>query len=304
MTRSIAACVAVLVLAGCGSTSGSGASPTGPSDTPAASSRDLPAKVLVVIEENHSLAQMRAGMPFLAGLSEEYGYATHWTALAHPSEPNYLAIAGGSTFGVTTDEPPSINAAKVGDAPSVFGQALAAGKSAGTYAESMPDNCALTNATDPATAEVRYAVRHNPWTYFVQDRAGCLEDDADTTSFAADARHDALPDVAFLIPDLVHDAHSASLADADAWLEAQLAPVLASDDFVSGRLAVVVTADEDDEHSGNTVLTSVLSTRLHHVVVDTPLTHYSLTRFIGDVLGQTPLGQGRGAPDLAAAFGF
>src|SRR5207237_4114759 len=39
-------------------------------------------------------------MTSLAGL---YGLATHYTAIAHPSEPNYLALTGGSTFEYTSD---------------------------------------------------------------------------------------------------------------------------------------------------------------------------------------------------------
>ena len=101
-----------------------------------------------------------------------------------------------------------------------------------------------------------------------------------------------------------HDAHDGSLGAADEWLRLVLPPVLASDDFTSGGLVVVVTADEDDQHSSNTVLTSVLSPRLDHVVAHTALTHYSLTRFIAQVLGVQPLGAGADAPDLAAAFGL
>jgi acid phosphatase len=119
-----------------------------------------------------------------------------------------------------------------------------------------------------------------------------------------DATHDALPDVGFLIPNLVHDAHDASLASADAWLRQQLTPVLESADFTSGKLIVVVTADEDDKHSGNVVLTSVLTPRIHHKVVTTPLTHYSLTRYIAQVLGVTPLRNGASAPDMGRAFGL
>src|SRR3954452_5689756 len=122
--------------------------------------------------------------------------------------------------------------------------------------------------------------------------------------FSADARANALPNVGFLIPNLCHDAHDCSLATADAFLRKKLPSVLASRDFTSGRLTVVVTADEDDLHSGNTVLTSVLSTRLSGKVVSTHLTHYSLTRYIADVLGVTPLGNGKTAPDLKAAFGL
>jgi phosphatidylinositol-3-phosphatase len=264
----------------------------------------MPSKILVVIEENHSLAQMRAGMPFLARMSKKYGYATHWKALAHPSEPNYLAIAGGSTFGVTDDEPPEVNDRLVGNARSVFDQALSAGRTAGTYADSMPGTCYAHDAPDKSVGRPVYAVRHNPWVYFPRSRAACRAHDVGLSSFARAARRNHLPNVGFLIPNVVHDAHDASLQAADAWLQQRLKPVLRSRDFRKGRLVVVVTADEDDRHAGNTVLTSVLSHRLHHKVVTSPLTHYSLTRFIGQVLHQPPLRLGRTAPDMRTAFGF
>ena len=119
------AVITALLLGGCGSTPTSTSPPEG---SPTAEAT----KVLVVIEENHSLAQMREGMPFLAKLSDKYGYATGWKAITHPSAPNYLAIAGGSTFGVTDDAAPAADAAAIGSATSVVDQALAAGKSAGT----------------------------------------------------------------------------------------------------------------------------------------------------------------------------
>ena len=273
---------------------------TGPTTVPAGQIQ----KVLVVIEENHSYAQMRQGMPFLADLSERYGYATHWTALAHPSLPNYLGIAGGSTFGILDDKSPAAHTADIGSATSVFDQAIAAGKTAGTYAESMSENCHVYDYPDRSVGTPRYAVRHNPWVYFSKGRSDCLARDRDLAPFAADATHNALPDVAFLIPNLDNDAHDGSLATADSWLRQQLTPVLRSTDFTSGKLVVVVTADEDDKHSGNLVLTSVLTPRLSHQVVGTPLTHYSLTRFIAQVLGVQPLQNGATAPDMKAAFGL
>ena len=309
---------AVVVLAGCGTARSDPASTsTAPATSPATTNpatnpatttpaqpgsssgtpASFPTKVLVVIEENHSLEQMRTGMPFLAALSDRYGYATDWHALTHPSEPNYLGIVAGTTFGITDDHPPADNSAMVGSAPSVFSQALAAGRTAGTYAQSMPAPCSTVDAYP-------YAVRHNPWTYFAGDRAACSAHDVSATSFVADARHDRLPNVGLLIPDVLHDAHDGSLGAADEWLRLELPPVLASDDFTSGRLVVVVTADEDDRHSGNAVLTSVLSSRLDHVVAGQALTHYSLTRFIAQVLRVPPPGSGADAPDLAAAFGL
>ena len=77
-----------------------------------------------------------------------------------------------------------------------------------------------------------------------------------------------------------------------------------SSDFTSGRLVIVVTADEDDTSSDNTVLTSVLTPALSHKVTDAPLTHYSLTRYLCQVLGVPLLGHAATAPDLSAAFGL
>ena len=260
-----------------------------------------PSKVLVVIEENHSLAEMRSAMPYLAGLSDEYAYATRWRAVTHPSLPNYLAIAGGSTFGITDDHSPAEHRRDVGDASSVFDQAIGTGRTAATYAESMPESC---YPEDASAGTQPYAVRHNPWTYFSRGADDCRVHDVPLPRFVEDAAADALPNVGFLIPDLAHDGHDGSLPVADDWLRAQLAPVLASKDFTSGNLVVVVTADEDDGSSDNTVLTSVLTPALSHKVVDEPLTHYSLTRYVAHVLGVTPLGEGATAPDLAVAFGL
>jgi phosphatidylinositol-3-phosphatase len=255
-------------------------------------------KALTIIEENHSYAQMKAGMPYLFGLSQKYGYATNWTATTHPSLPNYLAMAGGSTFGVTNDSAPSINGSKVGTHKSVFDQAIDAGKTAKTYAEGMPSNCSLV------TGGVRYAVKHNPWAYFGSSRARCNAFDVPFTKFAADATANALPTVGMVIPDLCNDAHNCSLSVADNWLKANLPRVLASTDFTSGRLVVIVTADEDDRNANNAVLTSVLSAKLSAKVVTTPLTHYSWTRYMAQLVGATPLLAGATAPDMKAPFGL
>jgi acid phosphatase len=306
---SILSVAVVLSLAACGTTQTSVSVPdrarrAGQVTLPVAATRARATKVLVLIEENHSYAQMRSGMPYLTKLSNTYGYATHWTALAHPSEPNYLGIAGGSTFGITDDKAPTAHKAQIGSANSVFDQALAAGRTAAAYAESMPKNCHIYDYPDRANGVPKYAVRHNPWVYFPSHRADCLAHDFPLTNFAHDAAKNALPNVGFLIPNLDHDAHDGSLSTADVWLRQTLAPVLASSDFATGKLVVIVTADEDDKKAGNTVLTSVLTPALSHKVATTPLTHYSLTRYIAQVLGVSPLRNGAHAPDLKAAFGL
>ncbi|HZY46795.1 MAG TPA: alkaline phosphatase family protein [Candidatus Bathyarchaeia archaeon] len=69
--------------------------------------------VVVIIMENHSLCSIVGNItigcaasniaPYEAGLAQTSSLATDYTALTHPSVPNYLALVSGSTFGVTSD---------------------------------------------------------------------------------------------------------------------------------------------------------------------------------------------------------
>jgi phosphatidylinositol-3-phosphatase len=255
-------------------------------------------KLLTFVEENHSLSQMQSQMPYTNSLAMQYGYATHYTAVTHPSLPNYLAIAGGSTFGVTDDAAPATHPL---DSRSVFGQALAAGKTATVYADGMKSNCALTSGG------TSYAVKHNPWAYFTpaQERSGCVAHDVPETQLQKDVTNGALPNVGMVVPNTCNDAHNCDLTTADSWFKSRMQTIMAGPDWQSGHLAVVLTADEDDHSSGNTVLTVVIHPSQSHHVVASPLTHYSLTRLYEQVIGTTDyLGNAASAPDMAAAFGL
>lgn len=264
-------------------------------DTPQNSRPPVVSKVLVFVVENHSLDQMRADMPYTYSLAQTYGYASSYRALTHPSLGNYLAIAGGSTFGVVDDDNPVAHPIP---GPDVFSAALAAGKTARLYAEGMPGTCVLENGGD------RYVVRHNPWTYFVDGRVGCERFDVPINQLDSDAAGGKLPNVGMAIPDLCNDAHDCALATADGWLRDHVAPILNGPDWRAGRLAVVITADEDDHNQDNLVLTAVLHPSLHHVVVDEPLTHLSLSRFYSEASGLAPLRDSQRAPSLGDAFGL
>ena len=251
-------------------------------------------KLMVFVVENHSIQQMRHEMPWLNRLATRYGYATKYRALTHPSLPNYLAIAGGDMFGVTDDAPPSAHPIQE---PSVFGRAVQAGRTATTYAEGMRSRCQLTNGG-------RYAVRHNPWTYFRSERRLCRRHDVPLRRLGGDVDAGSLPRVGMVVPDVCNDAHDCSLSRADGWMRRQVGMVLHGPDFSSGHLAVVVTADEDDGDHGNRVLTVVAHPRLHHAVVRRSLTHYSLSRAYAEVAGVRPLEHAANARSLLGAFGL
>jgi hypothetical protein len=294
-----------LTLTGCAATTNpsvTASSSAEPSTTVAAPVPVSPAptsatvtKVLVFVEENHTLAEMQVGMPYAFGLAQQYGYATHYTAIRHPSLPNYVAITGGQTYGITDDNGPSAH--PLGGA-SVFGQAIAAGKTAAVYADGMPGNCATSNGGS------NYAVKHNPWAYYAKERAECLKYDVPATQLGAAIAGGRLPNVGMVVPNLCNDAHNCSLGTADSWFRGWMTKIFAGPDWKSGHLAIVLTADEDDSSANNTVLTEVIHPSQQSHVVTSPLTHYSLTRLYEDVAGVPHLFNAASAPSMATAFGL
>jgi len=233
-------------------------------------------------------------MPFTNALAKRYGYADHYDAVTHPSLPNYLAIAGGSTFGVRDDDSP---AAHPLTGASVFGEAVRHGSTARLYADAMQQRC----QTVPAG---RYAVKHNPWAYFTGESALCRRGDVLIRRFGRDVRRGHLPAVGMVIPDLCDDAHDCTLDHADGWLRTYVGRAMKGRDWKSGHLAIVITADEDDRAHGNRILTVVAHPRVHHAVISRPLTHYALSRAYADVAGVAPLRHAKRAPDLLRAFGL
>jgi acid phosphatase len=203
-------------------------------------------------------------------------------------------MTGGSTFGVTDDAPPSTHTT---DRPSVFGQALSLGRTAKVYAEGMPANCATESSG-------QYVVRHNPWAYYPGERASCARYDVPLDELRTDVPEGRLPDAGLVVPDLCNDAHDCDLSVADRWLRTELESVMAGPDWRAGRLAVVVTADEDDHGQDNLVLTAVAHPSVRGAVVTTPLSHFSLARLYSEVLGAEPLGEAAAAPSMATAFGL
>jgi len=295
--RLLAAGALTAALSACGGVSHPSSAATGAtSPSRAATARaEAPgvSKVIVFMVENHSLSEMRAGMPKTYAFARQHSYATDYSAIRHPSLPNYIAIAAGSTLGIADDANPSAHRLK---GTNVFRQAKQRGRSSKVYADAMPHPCTLTNHGE-------YAVRHNPWAYFVRDRVACRRHDVPATRLAHDAAAGTLPDVGFVIPDVMHDAHDGTLAQADRWISRRITTLTAGPDWTSGRLAIVVTADEDDTHHGNKVLTVVATHGQRPRVVRRPLDHYSLSGFLSEVIGAKPLRHAKTAPSLAKAFG-
>ena len=92
--------------------------------------------------------------PFLNALARRGALATRYYATAHPSLPNYLALLGGSTFGITAT------------APSAAPAAPTSPTSSRAQASPGAPTWTVSHALLPGQAGRRYVKRHDPFMYF------------------------------------------------------------------------------------------------------------------------------------------
>jgi hypothetical protein len=117
-----------------------------------------PAHIVIVVEENHSARNVigNKSAPFMNRLAADGALMTQSYAETHPSEPNYLALFSGNTFGLASDECP-IDA---GAAPNLASELLQAGDTFIGFSEDLPS---VGSATCSAG---KYARKHSPWVNF------------------------------------------------------------------------------------------------------------------------------------------
>ena len=58
---------------------------------------------VIVLMENQDLADIYGPASYMTQLADQYAFAQHWASITNPSQPNYIALIGGSTFGVSGD---------------------------------------------------------------------------------------------------------------------------------------------------------------------------------------------------------
>jgi len=237
--------------------------------------------------------------PYATQLARACGLATAYTAVAHPSLPDYIAATSGDTWGITDDKPPSSHPLSV---PSIFSQLTAAGLSWREYEESAPANC-------PQLASGSYAVKHDPAPYYTGIQGDCASFDIPlgsltSGSFLADLAGGTLPAFSFVTPNTCNDMHVCSVAAGDDWLRSWMPQILASPAYQTGTTTIFITWDENDGSAGNQVPTIVISpSTLAGTQSVTPFTHYSLLRTTEEMLGLEPLlGNAAGAASMRSDF--
>lgn len=282
----LALLAALALLGGCAATGGLTPDPdsTGPLvGGAAASGLPRPAHVVVAIFENKSAGEVIGGgeAPFLTRLARHGAYFVDSHGVAHPSQPNYLALFSGSTHGVTSDACPE----NFGAAPNLGRQLQSSGRTFVGYAEGLPR---------PGYAGCdsgSYARKHAPWADFGGSAAGTSEP---FSRFPA--RFARLPTVSFVVPDLCHDMHDCSIATGDDWARRHLAPY--AQWARTHNSLLIITFDEDDGSRNNHVATVVVGPMVRTGNDTQVIDHYNVLRTIEGMYHLRPLGLAKRARPL------
>lgn len=248
--------------------------------------------VMVVFENKEYGTVIRnPTMPYFNILATSYTLLNQHYAVTHPSLPNYIAMISGDTQGITSNCEDCFI-----DAPSLPDIIEASGRSWKTYQENMPEPCFLGST-------VLYAQKHNPFVYFDPvrlDADRCVEAIVPYGQLEVDIAQDQLPNFVFITPNLCHDAHDCPLSQADIWLDGLMDQLIPALDATSKPYLVVLTWDEGQgdhgccglaEPAGGRIPTVLVSPQVKNGFEDeTPYTHYSLLKTIGEAWGMPYLG--------------
>ena len=255
---------------------------------PISAATQLPsyAHVVIVVEENHTASAIIGdkSAPFINSLATGGALMTQSFAVAHPSEPNYLALFAGDTFGVTSNACP----VDFGNAPNLASKLLAAGLTFGGYAEGLPAPGSTVCSAG------KYARKHAPWLNFSNVPAGVS---VPLSAFTGDG---TLPTVSFVVPDLTNDMHDGSVATADSWLATHLSGY--ANWARANNSLLIVTWDEDDESANNRIPTIFYGAGIRPGSYDQPISHYNVLSTVEQIYGLPRTGLAAMAPVISGIW--
>jgi acid phosphatase len=239
--------------------------------------KTAPSHVVVVVMENHAASQIFGApdAPYINSLLPQSAVFTQSYAVAHPSEPNYLALFSGSTHRIDDDRCPiELRGANLAQ------QLLQAGKTFVAYSEGLPW-AGFAGCNAPGG----YARKHAPWANYPEVPAQLHQP---MTAFPS-THLERLPTVAMVVLNLEDDMHDGTVAQGDAALKAQLDPYVQW--CRTHDALLIVTWDEDDGRHANRIPTFFYGPMVRAGRYPSRITHYSVLRTLEALYGLAPIGE-------------
>jgi len=228
--------------------------------------------IVVVVEENHSFSEIIGNpqAPYINALASGGALLTNYHAVAHPSQPNYLALYAGSTFVVADSGIYNL------PDPTLATVLQAGGKSFVGYVE-------------PGSPR-----RHNPWESFPEG----FSVEQSINAFPSDFSQ--LPDVSFIVPNLDDDMHDGTVAQADSWLKAHIDAY--AQWAVAHHSSLMVVWDEDDSSAGNLIPAILYGANINPGSYSTSYNHYDILASLGGSFALTAPNNAANAAGLGAGI--
>jgi hypothetical protein len=247
--------------------------------------------VFVLENKDYEMVIGSQVMPVFNKLANQYTLLTQFHAITHPSLPNYIAMMGGDTFGITSDCTNCFI-----NEPSLPDLIEASGRTWKTYQEDMPSPCYIGN-------KGKYYQKHNPFVYFDPirlDQSRCEKSIVPLTEFETDIEAGTLPNFMFFTPNICNDSHNCSLDATDEWLTDELNLLVPALNKTNDSYLIILTFDEGKtkdsccglpEKAGGRIATVLLSTHVQNGFQDdTPYSQYSILKTISASWGLPYLG--------------
>ena len=318
--RAAVAIIAITVASACTGGGRAAEAPTpGPSYPP--SFPPPPKHVVIVLEENRSLAQIVGNrrLPIINSLISRGTLFTDSHGVTHPSLPNYFALFTGKTNtdgDHCSDKPTDIlgdlpvNAGMDARMPTLGGELLKAHLTFVGYADSLPSPGYVGCYGRGGSFWSFYLKRHAPWTFFtrgghpgevLKDLKGQLLPDSVNQPFSAfpqPGQYDDLPTLAMVTPNARHDMHGTPIGPseeglesaADDWLGTNIVPLVRWAEDPKNATLVIITWDESDKDSStNSIPTIFLGSMVRQGSDGEHITHYNVLATIERFYGLAPL---------------
>jgi len=211
--------------------------------------------VFVIMIENTGYSNLigNSNAPWINSAAAEFGLATNYTGVSHPSQPNYVAATSGALNGVFNDNDITI------DVPNIVDQVEASGRTWKAYMQSM-SLCATK--LDHACGNQLYERKHNPFVSYldVQSSTSRMANIVDFGQLDSDLASGDVANYVWISPDQCNDMHgraapatdpcnfgdiSGLIATGDAFLSSTVGKIMASPAW-NGNSVIFVTWDESD----------------------------------------------------------
>ena len=269
---------------------------TAPTLAPPASSVPGYSHIFMIMMENtdyNEVVNNPSDTPYLHTLMSEGATMANYHAVYHPSDENYLAVAGGDTYATGVTYFPNIK-----DPNKNIGDELTAkGETWKAYEQGMGTPCNTTTQYDSY-----YEPDDAPFINYTDvsgNSAYCKAHLFDTSQLTTDlASASTTPNFSWIAADDYNDGEASgngsatSLQVQDSWIKQTVAPILASPAWTTQKSLLIVTWDEDETEPGNHVANIVLGSQGTvpvGTVSNSRYDHYSTGRTIEQALGIGPV---------------